>query len=107
MQARGETGRHVTHGQADGDLGMEVGLRGGAASLLYDGSEPADRIRLRVEAGEDGRVNANEAHLVPAVVDEPEPGLHPAAVTILAEMMRSTSARSQILLSTQSVTPPG
>ena len=38
------------------------------------------------------------------VVDEPELGLHPAAITILAEMMRSASARSQILLSTQSVT---
>lgn len=55
---------------ADGDLGLEVGLRGGAASLLYDGAEPADRIRLRVEAGEDGRVNAYEAVLVPAADDE-------------------------------------
>ena len=55
---------------ADGDLAMEVGLRGGAASLLYDGEEPAERIRLRIEAGGNGLVNAYEAVLVPTPDDE-------------------------------------
>lgn len=55
---------------ADGDLAMEVGFRGGAHSLLYDGEEPAEHIRLRIEAGENGLVNAYEAVLVPTPDDE-------------------------------------
>jgi predicted ATPase len=35
-------------------------------------------------------------------IDEPELGLHPAAVTILASLIRSVSAHCQILLATQS-----
>ena len=38
------------------------------------------------------------------LIDEPELGLHPAAITILAELLRSTSKRSQVIVSTQSVT---
>jgi predicted ATPase len=38
------------------------------------------------------------------LLDEPELGLHPYAVEILAGMMRSVSAHSQIIASTQSVT---
>ncbi len=38
------------------------------------------------------------------VLDEPELGLHPYAVHLLAAMMRSTSARTQIIAATQSVT---
>ena len=45
-------------------------------------------------------------HLMPSVIliDEPELGLHPAALTLLAEMMRGASRVSQILAATQSVT---
>jgi predicted ATPase len=38
------------------------------------------------------------------LIDEPELGLHPAAITLLAELLRSTSRRSQAIVSTQSVT---
>jgi predicted ATPase len=38
------------------------------------------------------------------LIDEPELGLHPAAITLLAELLRSTSKRSQVIVSTQSVT---
>lgn len=36
------------------------------------------------------------------IVDEPELGLHPAAVTLLASLVRSVSNETQIILSTQS-----
>jgi predicted ATPase len=38
------------------------------------------------------------------LIDEPELGLHPAAVQVLAAMLQSASTRSQLLVSTQSVT---
>ncbi len=38
------------------------------------------------------------------LIDEPELGLHPAALTLLAEMLRGASSSSQILAATQSVT---
>lgn len=38
------------------------------------------------------------------VLDEPELGLHPYAIVQLADMIRSASTRSQVLLATQSVT---
>ena len=43
---------------------------------------------------------------LPAVIllDEPELGLHPAAVTLLANLLSSAATRTQILLATQSVT---
>lgn len=37
------------------------------------------------------------------LIDEPELGLHPHAIRILAEMLRNASARAQIVVSTQSV----
>ncbi|MBI5847041.1 MAG: AAA family ATPase [Nitrospirae bacterium] len=43
---------------------------------------------------------------LPAVVllDEPELGLHPAAVTLLADLLSSAATRTQVLVATQSVT---
>lgn len=38
------------------------------------------------------------------LLDEPELGLHPAAVTLLASLLSSASTRTQILVATQSVT---
>ena len=38
------------------------------------------------------------------LIDEPELGLHPAGITLLAELFRSTSKRTQVIVSTQSVT---
>lgn len=38
------------------------------------------------------------------VLDEPELGLHPAAIVQLAELLRSAATRSQVLVATQSVT---
>ncbi|MQS09357.1 AAA family ATPase [Streptomyces alkaliphilus] len=38
------------------------------------------------------------------VLDEPELGLHPFALTVLAELFRSASERSQVIAATQSVT---
>lgn len=38
------------------------------------------------------------------VLDEPELGLHPAALEILAEIVKSTSKKNQVVCSTQSVT---
>jgi len=37
------------------------------------------------------------------IIDEPELGLHPYAIAVLASMLRSTSERTQIIVSTQSV----
>jgi predicted ATPase len=43
---------------------------------------------------------------LPAVVllDEPELGLHPAAVTLLADLLSSAATRTQVIAATQSVT---
>lgn len=43
---------------------------------------------------------------LPSVVllDEPELGLHPSAIVLVAELLRSASTRSQIIVSTQSTT---
>jgi predicted ATPase len=38
------------------------------------------------------------------VIDEPELGLHPYAITLLAEMIRAASKTTQIIVATQSVT---
>jgi predicted ATPase len=38
------------------------------------------------------------------LIDEPELGLHPAVLTLLAEMLREAAGFSQILAATQSVT---
>lgn len=38
------------------------------------------------------------------LIDEPELGLHPAAIAGLADLMRSASTRAQVVVSTQSVT---
>jgi predicted ATPase len=83
----------------------------------------ADKIRLEwKEVGSDEYFNASalsdgtlrficlatlllQPKLPSAVlIDEPELGLHPAAITLLAELLRSTSNRSQVIVSTQSVT---
>jgi len=44
--------------------------------------------------------------LLPAIIilDEPELGLHPAAITVLSQLIHSASMRVQVLLATQSVT---
>jgi len=36
------------------------------------------------------------------IIDEPELGLHPYAIDILAELMQATSKRTQLIISTQS-----
>jgi predicted ATPase len=43
---------------------------------------------------------------LPSIVllDEPELGLHPYAITILAELLRGASTKTQVIVSTQSVT---
>ncbi len=38
------------------------------------------------------------------LLDEPELGLHPYAITVLAELLRSAATKTQVLVSTQSVT---
>lgn len=38
------------------------------------------------------------------LLDEPELGLHPYAITLLAELLRGASTKSQVIVSTQSVT---
>ena len=38
------------------------------------------------------------------LIDEPELGLHPAAIQLLAELMQSASQRTQLVVATQSVT---
>jgi predicted ATPase len=38
------------------------------------------------------------------VIDEPELGLHPYAITQLADMFRAASVQHQLIVSTQSVT---
>lgn len=38
------------------------------------------------------------------IIDEPELGLHPLAITILSELVKKASVKSQIIMATQSVT---
>src|SRR5439155_21031852 len=38
------------------------------------------------------------------IIDEPELGLHPAAIELLAGLLQAASARAQVIVSTQSVT---
>ncbi len=38
------------------------------------------------------------------MIDEPELGLHPTAIVLLAELLRSASKRYQVIVSTQSTT---
>jgi predicted ATPase len=38
------------------------------------------------------------------LIDEPELGLHPYAITVLADLLRSVAERTQVIVSTQSVT---
>jgi predicted ATPase len=38
------------------------------------------------------------------LIDEPELGLHPYAITLLAALLRSAATRTQVIVSTQSVT---
>jgi predicted ATPase len=38
------------------------------------------------------------------LLDEPELGLHPAAVTLLADLLKSAATRTQVIVATQSVT---
>jgi predicted ATPase len=38
------------------------------------------------------------------IIDEPELGLHPSAIGVLADLLRAASASSQVIVSTQSVT---
>jgi predicted ATPase len=85
--------------------------------------ENNDRIRLRWrQTGSDAVFSANQMSdgtlrfvclatllLQPelpglVVLDEPELGLHPFAITQLADLLRQASARSQVLFATQSVT---
>ena len=44
--------------------------------------------------------------ILPSIIflDEPELGLHPYAITVLAELLRSTSQCVQVIVATQSVT---
>jgi predicted ATPase len=44
--------------------------------------------------------------MMPAVIllDEPELGLHPAAISLLADLLSSAAQRTQVLVATQSVT---
>lgn len=85
--------------------------------------EKSDRVRLRWRQNDSDTVfSANQMSdgtlrficlatllLHPAlpslvVLDEPELGLHPYAVVQLADLLRQASARSQVLIATQSVT---
>jgi predicted ATPase len=82
-----------------------------------------DKIRLEWrEKGSDGYFNAHALSdgtlrfmclatlllqpILPSVVllDEPELGLHPAAIGLLAALLESTAQKTQILVATQSVT---
>ncbi|AXB46018.1 AAA family ATPase [Amycolatopsis albispora] len=85
--------------------------------------ESSDRVLLRWrQRGSDAVFSANQMSdgtlrfvclvtllqqpKLPAVVvlDEPELGLHPSAIVLLADLIKQASARSQVLLATQSVT---
>ncbi|MFF3290668.1 AAA family ATPase [Streptomyces sp. NPDC003023] len=51
---------------ADGELGLEVGLRGGAVAILHDVAKGAATLELRMEAGDDRFTNVYEAGLIPS-----------------------------------------
>jgi predicted ATPase len=55
----------------DNELGLEIGLRGGAQALLHTGPQSASSVRLRIEASATAAdaTNAYEARLLPAAND--------------------------------------
>jgi predicted ATPase len=65
------------------------------ASALSDGS-------LRFIALATLFLQPNELRPSVIIVDEPELGLHPAAITILASLMKQASLQTQVIVSTQS-----
>ncbi|SNT50823.1 Predicted ATPase [Streptosporangium subroseum] len=54
---------------ADEELGLEVGLRGGAQAVLQAGAKGGSSITLEIEAFNDELMNSYEAVLVPAAND--------------------------------------
>ena len=92
-------------------------------SIFTRRSSNPDKIRLEwLEKGSDAYFNASvlsdgtlrficmatlllQPHLPSVIlVDEPELGLHPSAITVLANLLQSAAKRTQVLISTQSVT---
>jgi predicted ATPase len=90
--------------------------------LLYPEPDNLDRIRLRwrhkkseenwdISQLSDGTLRficlstlllqPNSPDLI--IIDEPELGLHPAAMELLVEMIRSVATKSQVIISTQAV----
>jgi predicted ATPase len=55
---------------ADGELRLEVGLRGGAGAMLRDGAKGPAHIDLLAQAGDDHYANTYQAVLVPAAQAE-------------------------------------
>jgi len=109
------------------DQNIEDTVRQIAPFFEYFRLEPSrlnqDKIRLEwKEKGSDAYFNASALSggtlrfmclatlllqpVLPAVIllDEPELGLHPAAISLLADLLESASQRTQILVATQSVT---
>ena len=114
IRALGMLGRIV-----DSDLSLFVGLADGASALM----SVADSVRLRwLQEGSDTVLPADalsdgtlrficlavllgQSELPGLIIlDEPELGLHPFAIVQLADMLRTASRASQVLLATQSVT---
>jgi predicted ATPase len=71
---------------ADGELALEVGLRGGADALMHDGAKGTPHVRLRVEAGDPEFGIAYETTLVPAAQ---------ASLIFLREVVEYRAAESQ------------
>ena len=48
-------------------------------------------------------IEPNEINLGTIIIDEPELGLHPAALDVLADIIHATAKETQVICSTQSV----
>ena len=77
---------------------------GGCDDFLFNGPKVTEHIEVVTRFGRNGY----RFKLAPTtdgtfiIIDEPELGLHPYAIVILAELIQATSRKTQIIVSTQS-----
>lgn len=90
------------------DLQGYIGRQGGGSALLHDGPKRTPRLSLRLDFTADAGRNVYRADLTHVAPDtlifagEPELGLHPYAIAVLASLLREASERVHVVVSTQS-----
>ena len=117
----------------DGRLQLHVGKAGGPDALLHYGRKTTEQLVAELTFGDRGYwlrlvptadnrmthalsdgtlrficlatllLQPREHRPATILIDEPELGLHPYAITVLAGLLKSTARQNQVIVSTQSV----